>query len=163
MEAEIRGLCSFFLSITTLCFWGVWAGKQWQWQCSHAESLQSCPTLSHPVDCSPPGSSVHGILQARILSGSPFPVPGDLPNPGIKPSSLMSPWLASAGRFLTTSATWTGAEQQRLVAVVAAVIAGTMPRVAGALIIVRTVSGFLPGTVLRTKISISSLIAPTHS
>ena len=30
-------------------------------------SLQSCPTLCHPMDCSPPGSSVHGILQARIL------------------------------------------------------------------------------------------------
>ena len=28
---------------------------------------QSCPTLCHPMDCSPPGSSVHGILQARIL------------------------------------------------------------------------------------------------
>ena len=28
---------------------------------------QLCPTLCHPVDCSPPGSSVHGILQARIL------------------------------------------------------------------------------------------------
>ena len=28
---------------------------------------QSCPTLRHPVDCSPPGSSVHGILQARRL------------------------------------------------------------------------------------------------
>ena len=28
---------------------------------------QSCPTLGNPVDCSPPGSSVHGILQARIL------------------------------------------------------------------------------------------------
>ena len=46
---------------------GVWAGKQWQWQCSHAKSLQSCPTLGHPVDCRPPGSSVHGVLQARIL------------------------------------------------------------------------------------------------
>ena len=32
-----------------------------------AESLQSCPTLSNPMDCSPPGSSVHGILQPRIL------------------------------------------------------------------------------------------------
>ena len=31
-----------------------------------AESLHSCPTLCHPVDCSPPGSSVHGILQAGI-------------------------------------------------------------------------------------------------
>ena len=33
----------------------------------HAKSLQSCPTLCDPVDSSPPGSSVHGILQARIL------------------------------------------------------------------------------------------------
>ena len=31
------------------------------------EVAQSCPTLFDPVDCSPPGSSVHGILQARIL------------------------------------------------------------------------------------------------
>ena len=35
--------------------------------CVHAKSLQSCPTLCDLVDCSPPGSSVHGILQARIL------------------------------------------------------------------------------------------------
>ena len=35
----------------------------------HAKALQSCPVLcvSDPLDCSPPGSSVHGILQARIL------------------------------------------------------------------------------------------------
>ena len=33
----------------------------------YAKSLQSSPTLCDPVDCSPPGSSVHGILQARIL------------------------------------------------------------------------------------------------
>ena len=30
-------------------------------------SAKSCPTLCHPLDCSPPGSSVHGILQVRIL------------------------------------------------------------------------------------------------
>ena len=35
--------------------------------CMHAESLQSCPTLCNPRDSSPPGSSVHRILQARIL------------------------------------------------------------------------------------------------
>ena len=34
---------------------------------AYAESLQSCLTLCDPVDSSPPGSSVHGILQARIL------------------------------------------------------------------------------------------------
>ena len=35
--------------------------------CVHAKSLRSCLTLCDPMDCSPPGSSVHGILQARIL------------------------------------------------------------------------------------------------
>ena len=34
---------------------------------SESEVAQSCPTLSHPMDCSPPGSSVHGIFQARVL------------------------------------------------------------------------------------------------
>ena len=33
----------------------------------HAKSLQSCPTLCNSMDCSPPGSSAHGILQARML------------------------------------------------------------------------------------------------
>ena len=40
-----------------------------------------------PMDCSPPGSSVHGILQARILEWLSFPSPWDLPDPGIKPGS----------------------------------------------------------------------------
>ena len=35
--------------------------------CVHAKSLQSCPVLCSPMDCSPPSSSIHGILQARIL------------------------------------------------------------------------------------------------
>ena len=35
--------------------------------CMHAKSLQLCPTLCDPMDCSLPGSSVHGILQARML------------------------------------------------------------------------------------------------
>ena len=34
---------------------------------SESEAAQSCPTLSDPMDCSPPGFSVHGILQARVL------------------------------------------------------------------------------------------------
>ena len=37
----------------------------------------------HPMDCSPPGSSAHGILRARILDGLQCPPSGDLPNPGI--------------------------------------------------------------------------------
>ena len=72
--------------------------------CVCARSFQWCPTLCDPVDCSPQGFLVHGILQARHWRGLPCPPPGDLPNPGIKPESPMSPALA--GRFFTTSATW---------------------------------------------------------
>ena len=39
------------------------------------------------MDCNPPGSSVHGTLQARILEWVAMPPPGDLPDPGIKPGS----------------------------------------------------------------------------
>ena len=49
---------------------------------------QSHPTLfGPPLDCSPPGSSVHGILQARILEGVAIPFLRELPNPGIEPGS----------------------------------------------------------------------------
>ena len=34
---------------------------------NESEVAKSCPTLSDPVDCSPPGSSIHGIVQARVL------------------------------------------------------------------------------------------------
>ena len=65
---------------------------------------QSCSPLCDPMACSPPGSSVNGILQQEYWSGLPCPPPGDLPDPGIKPTSLASPELP--GRFFTTSATW---------------------------------------------------------
>ena len=45
-----------------------------------------CLTLCNPVDCIPPGSFVHGIFQARILEW-PFPSPGDIPDPAVKPGS----------------------------------------------------------------------------
>ena len=47
----------------------------------------SCPTLCNPMDCSLPGSSVHGILQARILERVAIPFSRDLLNPGIEPRS----------------------------------------------------------------------------
>ena len=63
--------------------------------------IQSCLTLCDPMDCSPPGSSVHGILQVVILEWVAMPSPpGDLPNPGLKPVSLMSPTLT--GGFFTS-------------------------------------------------------------
>ena len=58
--------------------------------CVHACLVaQSCPVLCDPMDYSPPGSSVHRILQARILEWVAFPPPGDLPDPGIKLKSLI--------------------------------------------------------------------------
>ena len=60
---------------------------------------KSCSTLCDPMDCSLPGSSVHGIPEARILEYRlPFPSPGDLSDPGIIP---VSPVLA--GEFFTTA------------------------------------------------------------
>ena len=50
--------------------------------------VQSCPTLFDPVDCSSPGSSVHGIPQARIWIELPLPSPGYLPDPGIEPGCI---------------------------------------------------------------------------
>ena len=41
--------------------------------CVRAQSLRSCPTLCHPIDCDPPGSSVHGILQVRVLAWVAMP------------------------------------------------------------------------------------------
>ena len=54
----------------------------WKWQMKVLVT-QSCPTLCDPVDCSPPSSSVNGMLQARILEWVAIPFSKDLPNPGI--------------------------------------------------------------------------------
>ena len=67
------------------------------------KSLQLCPILCHPIVSSPPGSSVHGILQARILEWVVISS-CNLDNPEIKPVSLTSPALASG--FLTTGTAW---------------------------------------------------------
>ena len=72
--------------------------------CLRARSFQSCLTLCNPVDYSPLGSSLHGILQARLLEWVAMPSSRDLPNPGIEPTSLTSPALA--GGLFTTYATW---------------------------------------------------------
>ena len=64
----------------------------------YAKLHQLCPTLCDPIECSPPGSSVHGFSGQEYWSELPCPPPGDLPNPEVEPLSLMSPMLA--GRFL---------------------------------------------------------------
>ena len=67
--------------------------------CVHAHA-QLYLTLCNLMDCSLPGSSVHGIFQARILQWVLFPPPGDLPNSGTESMSPAAPALA--GEFLTT-------------------------------------------------------------
>ena len=58
---------------------------------------QFCPTLCNPMGCRPPGSSVHGIFQERVLERVAFPPLEDLPGPRIEPSSP-----EMAGRYFTT-------------------------------------------------------------
>ena len=55
---------------------------------------QSCPSLCDPLDCSHQASVSMGFVRQECWSGLPFPPPGDLPNPGIKPESPVFPALA---------------------------------------------------------------------
>ena len=71
-----------------------------------AKLLQLCLTLCDPMVYRLPGSSVHGVLQARILEWVVISSSGDLPHPGVESTSLMPPVLA--GRFFTTRATREG-------------------------------------------------------
>ena len=64
--------------------------------------VQLLPVLSNPMNYNPPGSSVHGIFQARILDWKPFPPPEDFTHPGIFPTSFVPSVLA--GGFFTTLA-----------------------------------------------------------
>ena len=54
---------------------------------SESEVAQSCPTLCNPTDCSPPGSSTHGIFQARVLEWGAIAFSVQLPTPFYLPHS----------------------------------------------------------------------------
>ena len=64
-----------------------WGGARRLKMCVCLLVTQSCPTLCDPMDYSPPGSSVHGLLQARILEWVANSFSRHLPNPWIKPRS----------------------------------------------------------------------------
>ena len=91
MKVQTLGLTHDQLALRAL--------KNWK-DITACMGAQSCPTLCDPMDSSPPGSSVHGIFQARILGRLPFPSPGVLSDPEIEPASPATP--ASAGRFFPT-------------------------------------------------------------
>ena len=66
----------------------VWYGLSYSFCCCF---LVIVSNLWYSMDCSPPGSSIYGFSRQAYWRGLPFPSPGDLPDPGIKP---MSPGLA---------------------------------------------------------------------
>ena len=69
--------------------------------CVRAELLQLCPTLCNPIDYNPPGSSIHGILQARILDWVATPSSRRSSQAGDQTPVSLSPALP--GRSFTTS------------------------------------------------------------
>ena len=85
--------------------WGKRLALRTQLQCVMCVRVctQACTALCNPMACSPSGSSVHGISQARTPEQVAFPIPVVLPDPGTKPTSPVSPALA--GRFFTTEPT----------------------------------------------------------
>ena len=58
---------------------------------SESEVAQSCPTLSDPMDCSLPGSSIHAIFQARVLEWGAIAFSGQMHCPLPSPQPLQSP------------------------------------------------------------------------
>ena len=78
--------------VTSICF-----------PCMRAQSLQSCPTL-RPMDCSPPGSSVHGILQVETLEW--VALPSFRGSSGPRDQTCVSSVSCIGRRVLYPSATW---------------------------------------------------------
>ena len=72
--------------------------------CVHAKSLQLCLILCHSMDHSQQAPLSMGFFKQECWNGLLYPSPRDLPDPEIKPTSLMSPALT--GGFFTTSVTW---------------------------------------------------------
>ena len=64
--------------------------RVYSWYDMHVNLFQSCPTLDDPMDCNLLGSSVHRILQARILEWVATPPLGDLPNSGMEHTPSVS-------------------------------------------------------------------------
>ena len=99
------GLCFRFCRMASKSSKLLWSGNPWQVE---VKVIQSCPTFWNPMDCSPPGSSVHEIFQARILEWVTLSFSRDLPDPEIKPRS---PSIAGSLYCLSHSEALTGWKQ----------------------------------------------------
>ena len=70
---------------------------------SEREVAQSCPTLSNPMNCSPPGSSVHGIFQARVLEWGAIAFSDEVPRIiQIRDEGLIPGWEDSLEEGMAT-------------------------------------------------------------
>ena len=65
---------------------------------------QSCWTLCNPMNCNPPGSTVHGIFQARYWSGLPCPLPGEISH--LRDRTFISCVSCSGWQILYACASW---------------------------------------------------------
>ena len=75
---ELQGLMLLFSPLVSWYkLWIIWQVYPLVGKKMKLLVTQSCPILCDPVDCSPPGSSVHGILQARILEWAAIPFSGE--------------------------------------------------------------------------------------
>ena len=75
-----------------------------------AHNTQLCLALCDPMDCSPPGFSVHGILQARTLEWVAILFSRDLPDPGIEPRCLHCRQILYHLSYREVLLTWTSLE-----------------------------------------------------
>ena len=89
----------------------IWSGREfcvlvlfYPCACMRAKSILLYLTLCDPMDCSPQAALSMGFPRQEYWSGSPFPPPRDLPDPGIEPMSLTSPALA--GGLFTAGISW---------------------------------------------------------
>ena len=96
---------------------------------SESKVAQSCPTLRDPMDCSPPGSSVHGIFQARVLEWVPLPSPDQsakaaitkCPRPGGFNHRNLFPTALEPGKSKIKVQSWFHSEVPSLSLLVAAI------------------------------------------
>ena len=73
---------------------------------SEREVAQSCPTRSNPMDCSPPGSSIHGIFQARVLEWGGPPNSGRTKLPKNAPTSQLRANVQRSHKLRNAHAFW---------------------------------------------------------
>ena len=106
----LRGVACFFVCV---CVFFFFLRRERRWfadiavkvsMCMYAKSLQSWLTLCNPMDCSPPGSSVYGILQARIVEWIDMPSSRGSSQPRDQTHVFMS--LPLTGGFFTTTTIW---------------------------------------------------------